>query len=204
MDLFNYDTTINQTHPILSKDGEVLLTNRLLDAKSSAHYFQILTETIDWQQDELLMFGKMIQTKRKVAWYGDAPYTYTYSHSKKHARSWTSELLELKDIVEQKTGGHYNSCLLNLYHSGAEGMGWHSDDEPELESHGSIASLSFGAARMFAFKHKLTKEKVRILLEDGSLLEMKGQTQSNWLHQLPKALKVKDARINLTFRTIVR
>ena len=204
LDLFTFDTIISPINPILPKDGEVTYINRFLDTTTSAWYFQKLIETIDWRQDELFMFGKLIQTKRKVAWYGDAPFTYTYSHKLKTASLWTPDLIELKNSVAQKTGVNYNSCLLNLYHSGGEGMGWHSDDEPELEANGSIASLSLGAARVFDFKHKTTNERVRILLDDGSLLEMKGCTQSYWMHQLPKALKIKEARINLTFRNIVR
>jgi alkylated DNA repair dioxygenase AlkB len=202
--LFSFDATTFPINPILPKDGELIYSQSLLDDETAIRYFNRLMETIDWQQDELVIYGKQIQTKRKVAWYGDVPFSYTYSHKEKKALYWTKELLELKEVIEQKTGVSYNSCLLNLYHSGAEGMGWHSDNEPELQINGSIASLSLGAARVFDFKHKTTKEKVRILLENGSLLEMKGTTQSNWLHQLPKTLRVKDPRINLTFRTIVR
>ena len=82
-------------------------------------------------------------------------------------------------------------------------MGWHSDGEKDLKKHGAIASLSFGAERKFAFKHKQTKEKCEFLLENGSLLVMKGETQEHWLHRLPPTKKIKDARVNLTFRTIV-
>ncbi len=204
LDLFSLDNDHLPINSLLQPDGEARYFHQILDHATAERYFLKLMETIDWQQDELLMFGKHIQTKRKVAWYGDAPYSYTYSHKMKRALVWTPELLDLKHNVEENTGETYNSCLLNLYHSGAEGMGWHCDDEPELKALGSIASLSLGAARMFEFQHKISKEKVRILLEKGSLLEMKGLTQVNWRHQLPKSLKVKSARINLTFRTIVQ
>jgi len=96
----------------------------------------------------------------------------------------------------------FNSCLLNLYHSGEEGMAWHSDAEKDLKKNGAIGSLSLGAERKFAFRHKQTKEKVELYLEHGSLLVMKGTTQTNWLHRLPPAKKVTALRINLTFRTI--
>ena len=108
----------------------------------------------------------------------------------------------LKAKVEQKTGEKYNSCLLNLYHDGSEGMAWHSDGEKDLQRNGAIASLSFGALRKFAFKHKNTKEVVSLNLKAGSLLVMKGETQQHWLHRLPPTKKVQSPRINLTFRTI--
>ena len=106
-------------------------------------------------------------------------------------------------ITEQKTGETFNSCLLNLYHTGDEGMAWHSDGEKDLKKNGAIASLSFGAARKFAFKHKETKQTVNVLLEPGSLLVMKDETQTHWLHRLPPTKTVQIPRINLTFRTIV-
>ena len=109
---------------------------------------------------------------------------------------------QLKDLAEEKTGETYNSCLLNLYHDGSEGMAWHSDGEKQLKHHGAIASLSFGAERKFAFKHKQTKEVVALNLASGSLLVMKGSTQENWLHRLPPTKKINNPRINLTFRTI--
>ena len=116
---------------------------------------------------------------------------------------WTKELLELKKLVEKETGESFNSCLLNLYHDGTEGMAWHSDAEKDLKKNGAIASLSFGAERKFSFKHKLTKELVSLVLEHGSLLVMKDTTQSHWLHRLPPSAKHNKSRINLTFRTIV-
>ena len=146
---------------------------------------------------------KKIITKRKVAWYGDTNYYYHYSNVTKQALLWTKELLELKEIVEKESSATYNSCLLNLYHSGEEGMAWHSDGEKMLKKNGEIASLTLGAERKFSFKHKETKHKVDIVLEKGSLLVMKGTTQTNWLHRLPPTKLIKTPRINLTFRTIL-
>jgi alkylated DNA repair dioxygenase AlkB len=127
---------------------------------------------------------------------------YTYSSTTKRALAWTTELSELKQIIEGYAGTKFNSCLLNLYHNGNEGMGWHSDDEKPLGKNNTIASLSFGAERKFSFKHKQTKQTVSVVLEHGSLLVMKGATQSNWLHSLPKSKNITQPRINLTFRTI--
>ncbi len=122
----------------------------------------------------------------------------------KQALSWTKELLELKNLCEQKSGETYNSCLLNLYHNGDEGMSWHSDGETDLKENGAIASLSLGAERKFAFKHKTSKETISIILANGSLLVMKDETQKYWLHRLPPTKQVHIPRINLTFRTIVK
>jgi len=137
-----------------------------------------------------------------VAWYGEKPFNYTYSNTTKSALPWTEELLQLKNLIEEKTGETFNSCLLNLYHDGNEGMAWHSDAEKDLKKNGAIGSLSFGAERKFAFKHKETKETVSIILEHGSLLVMKEETQTNWLHRLPPTKTVSKPRVNLTFRTI--
>jgi alkylated DNA repair dioxygenase AlkB len=167
------------------------------------HYFKTLMATIDWRNDEAVIFGKLITTKRKVAWYGDREFEYTYSNVTKHALPWTKELFELKMLTEQASGESYNSCLLNLYHTGEEGMAWHSDGEKDLKKDGAIGSLSFGAERKFSFKHKQTKEVVSVKLEHGSLLVMKGATQTNWLHRLPPTKMVTSPRINLTFRTII-
>ena len=129
---------------------------------------------------------------------------YTYSNTTKRALAWKKELSELKQIVEKYAETKFNSCLLNFYHNGNEGMGWHSDDEESLgKNNNTIASLSFGAERKFSFKHKQTKQIISVVPEHGSLLVMKGATQSNWLHSLPKSKTITQPRINLTFRTMM-
>src|SRR5690606_2955978 len=140
-------------------------------------------------------------TKRKIAWYGDQEYSYSYSNTSRNALPWTPDLLQLKSIIEKITQSTYNSCLLNLYHNGDEGVSWHSDNEKALGEEPAIASISLAADRKFVLKHKSTKETIPILLESGSLLLMKGKTQTNWLHSLPKSKKIDSMRINLTFRT---
>ncbi|QLE02998.1 alpha-ketoglutarate-dependent dioxygenase AlkB [Galbibacter sp. BG1] len=201
MDLFN--TLPPNEINILPRDGEVYYYGHIFNLKTTDDYLQKLLQSIEWKNDEAIIFGKRIVTKRKVAWYGDKPFKYTYSKTTKSALLWTPGLLQLKKSVEKITNETYNSCLLNLYHDGSEGMAWHSDAEKDLKQNGAIASLSFGATRKFSFKHKNTKEKVNIILENGSLLVMKGETQKNWLHRLPPTKKVLTPRVNLTFRTIV-
>jgi alkylated DNA repair dioxygenase AlkB len=188
---------------LLPFDGEVCYYGSVFSERVSTNYLNALLGSIEWKNDEAIIFGKHYVTKRKAAWYGDSAYSYTYSNTTKTARNWTLELAEIKQVVEGLTGSFFNSCLLNLYHSGEEGMAWHSDDEKSLGKDTTIASVSFGAERRFLFRHKENKETRSLNLEPGSLLVMKGTTQSNWLHSLPKTKKVSTPRVNLTFRTIV-
>jgi len=199
MELFEIDVT----HNLLPKDGTVNYYGKLIPLKEADHYLEVLLNQIEWRNDEAVIFGKHIATKRKVAWYGDRAFEYSYSNITKVALPWTTELLELKVKVEGRTGEKFNSCLLNLYHNGDEGMAWHSDAEKDLKKNGAIASLSFGAERKFAFKHKETKETVSLCLEHGSLLVMKDATQTHWLHRLPPSKLIAKPRVNLTFRTII-
>lgn len=200
MDLFGND--VDERTNLLPYDGEVNYFGQLFPKKEADFYYEQLLNTIDWKNDEAIVFGKHIITKRKVGWYGDRDFEYTYSSHTKKALSWTNELLELKKLATERTGETFNSCLLNLYHSGEEGMSWHSDNEKELKKNGAIASFSFGVTRKFVFKHKQTAQKVSVVLEHGSLLVMKGTTQAHWLHSLPVTKTIYRPRINLTFRTI--
>lgn len=188
----------------LPYDGVVRYWGQTFDAAIADHYYQQLMQHIAWKNDEAVIFGKHIITQRKVAWYADTPYTYTYSKISRTALLWTDLLLTIKTHVESQTGQHYNSCLLNLYHNGQEGMAWHSDDERDLQRNGSIASISLGATRKFAIKHKTSKHKVVFELQHGDLLEMQGEVQQHWLHSIPTTKKIHTPRINLTFRQMVK
>lgn len=199
MPLFpDFDTAQN----LLPHGGTVNYYGKVFSSEEADFYLKYLLNQIPWKNDEAVIFGKLILTKRKVAWFGDEPFEYTYSKRTKHAEVWTPELLALKHKCEKATGQTYNSCLLNLYHDGSEGMAYHSDAEKDLKKHGAIASLSFGAERKFSFKHKITKERVELTLGHGSLLVMKDETQDHWLHRLPPTKKISEPRVNLTFRTI--
>jgi len=201
MDLFS--TGFDENTNLLPKDGTVNYYGKVFSSQEADHYLDSLLSTIEWKNDEAVIFGKHIITKRKVAWYGDIDFEYSYSNTTKRALPWTKELLELKAVTENRTGEKFNSCLLNLYHSGNEGMAWHSDAEKDLKQNGAIGSLTFGAERKFSFKHKQTKETVSLILEHGSLLVMKGSCQTYWLHRLPPTKLITKPRVNLTFRTIV-
>ena len=200
MDLFNNE--IDSLTNLLPQDGIVNYYKNLLTSQEANRYFDCLLNTIEWKNDQAFIYGKLIITKRKVAWYGDTDFEYSYSKTTKRALPWTKELVELKQMIEDKTGEKFNSCLLNLYHNGDEGMSWHSDAEKELKKNGAIGSLSLGAERKFTFKHKETKETISLILENGSILVMKGTTQSSWLHRLPPTKLISTPRINLTFRSI--
>jgi len=199
MDLFAPDPALN----LLPCDGIVNYHGPVLSTAEAWRSFEALMSGVPWRNDEAVIFGKRIVTTRKVAWYGDSNFAYTYSGTTKEALPWNAELQALKALIEQITGSTFNSCLLNLYHHGDEGMAWHSDDEKSLARDSSIASISLGAERKFCFKHKRTAEAASVILEHGSLLVMRGATQTHWLHSLPKTKKVTAPRINLTFRTML-
>lgn len=187
---------------VLPHDGESIYHGAIYDKQEADSLYRYLIEQIPWKHDEALIYGKHIITARKVAWYGDKNYDYTYSGRTRTALGWTPELYKIKQLAEQHAGVIYNSCLLNLYADGSQGMAWHSDDEKCLGKDTSIASLSFGAERRFDFRHKGTKEKISVQLQHGSLLVMQGSTQTNWQHQIPKTKKITNPRVNLTFRTM--
>lgn len=202
MDLF--ETLNAPPENLLPYDGTVLYYGKILTPTTADHYFKNLWEKISWNHDKAIILGKEIITKRKVAWYADAPFKYTYSGTTKTALPWIDELLELKQLAETESNESFNSCLLNLYHNGEEGMTWHSDAEIALKKNGAIGSLSLGAERKFSFKHKKTKDSASLTLGHGSLLIMKDETQTHWLHCLPTTKKVHSARISLTFRSIIQ
>lgn len=201
MELFDRPADANQN--LLPYDGKVYYHGRVFSRDQADQFYEELMNTIAWAHDEARIYGKTFVTRRKVAWYGDKHFAYEYSNTRKIALPWTKALLELKTQTEKVTGESFNSCLLNLYHTGEEGMAYHSDDETDLKKNGAIASISLGAERKFAFKHKESNETITIFLEHGSILIMKGTTQKHWRHRLPPTKKIATPRINLTFRTIV-
>ncbi len=198
MDLFGNLADKNKN--LLPVDGVARYFGRVFGYEAATAHLQSLIAEVPWQQDEVVMFGKRIITKRKVAWYGGNGLAYTYSGTTRQALPWSPDLLQLKTRVEAETGESYNACLLNLYHNGEEGMSWHSDDEDTIVEGSAIASVSFGAPRRFLFKHRQSGQKVALQLEHGSLLLMQGQTQQHWLHSLPKQRRETRPRVNLTFR----
>lgn len=188
---------------LLPKDGTVHYYGKIFTEEQSEIYYVKLLYEVNWQHDVIKMFGKEIVTKRKVAFLGDEGISYKYSGKNKIAENWLKFILEIKSTVEQISGEKFNACLLNYYHNGSEAMSWHSDNEKEILKHSAIASVSFGAERKFGFKHNFSKEEISLMLEKGSLLIMKDETQIYWKHKLYTNAKITEPRINLTFRTIV-
>lgn len=194
-----------KTNPniLLDHDGKLIYHRDFISKNQAENIFQNLLTEVNWQADVIKIFGKTIITKRKVAFQGDAGIHYTYSGNRKNADLWTPEVRNLKNSIENITGSHFNSCLLNLYHDGTEAMGWHSDDEKEMTPRACIASVSLGAERTMAFRHKHKTASLNFQLETGSLLLMEGEIQEYWQHRLPVRKKVLQPRINLTFRSII-
>lgn len=187
-------------HNLLPMDGIAEYHGPIFQPLLADRHTQALTDNVPWQHDEAFIYGKRVVTQRQFAWYADHDCCYTYSGVTRAALPWSDEILELKVRVEEICGDRFNSCLVNLYRDGSVGMGWHSDAERDLVRDGSIASLSFGAERVFKFRHRTNGRTIFVNLEHGALLIMKGQTQSYWLHTLPKTLRITTPRINLTFR----
>ena len=174
-----------------------------LSNKDASYYFEILKDTIAWQQDDIRLFGKTYAQPRLTALYGEKGKTYKYSSITMQMLPFTNEILAVKNQVEKITGHSFNSVLLNLYRDGNDSNGWHSDDEKSLGKNPVIASVSLGAKRVFQLKHKGDSSlRHNITLHHGSLLLMEGETQHFWKHQIPKSKKVLEKRINLTFRVI--
>lgn len=197
MDLFQ-----NPDENLLPQDGTLLDLGCIYSIEESQRLFDELLTSANWKNDEVTLFGKKHITARKTAWYGTKDFAYTYSNSTRFAEPFTGALLGIKGKVEDHLKESFNSCLLNLYHDGNEGMGYHADDEKDLVRHGSIASLSLGATRKFVFKHNTQALKKELILHPGHLIVMKDEIQDFWKHALPKSKKVKAPRINLTFRNI--
>jgi len=183
----------------------IKIYDSFLPLEDSDVFFQKLSININWRREQIFVWGKKRTTKRRVAWYADKGKKYSYSGLTLEPETWDEDLIQIKQQIQNITHQVFNSVLLNEYPDGRVGMGWHSDDEKELGINPIIASVSLGAERDFLFRHKKDKsiEPVKILLKHGSLLLMMGSTQHHWHHSLPIRRKVKDRRINLTFRNIV-
>ncbi|MBL55915.1 MAG: alpha-ketoglutarate-dependent dioxygenase AlkB [Flavobacteriales bacterium] len=194
---------IDENRNLLPRDGELFYFQNFLTQFESSEYIHKLIEELDFKNDETVVFGKHRVMNRLTAWVGDRPFIYGYSQIKRKAQPWSESILFLKSLVEARTKSKFNSCLLNYYPSGEDGMGWHADDERELGKNPVIASISLGAERKFSFKHIESKEKLDLKLKNGSLLLMSGEIQHYWKHTLPKSKKVHEPRLNLTFREII-
>ena len=188
---------------LLPKDGKVFYFPHFFKEQERMKFYNLLVKKTDWQQQKIKLFGKTHNVPRLTALYGDDNKSYTYSGITMKPIAWLPELLTIKNKIETLIETEFTTVLLNLYRTGHDSMGWHSDDEMELGINPIIASVSFGATRIFNLQHKEDKNlKISQKLTDGSLLIMQGQTQHYWRHSVPKTLKNAKPRTNLTFRKI--
>lgn len=186
---------------ILECDGEVYYYPNIFTKIEADELLSNLVDEIVWEQRPIVIFGREVMQPRLTAWYGEKKYRY--SGKTLEPLSWTQNLLTIKNKIEAIAGVEFNGALLNYYRDGQDSMGWHRDNEKELGENPTIASVSFGAIRRFYFRHYQKKDlKTSIELEHGSLLIMKGQTQTNWEHGLPKKSGLSLKRINITFRVL--
>lgn len=189
---------------LLPQHGTVYYYEKFFNQEESNHFFDVLKNQIEWRQEPIKIFGRTVMQPRLTAWYGNEGKRYRYSGVEMQPQPWTNELLIIKHRIEEFTQYSFNSVLLNFYRNGNDSMGWHSDDEKELGKNPAISSVSFGAERVFHFKHRNEKHlRKKVLLSNGSLLVMSGSTQHFWHHALPKTTQPIGERINLTFRNIV-
>lgn len=189
--------------PLHLPDAEIMYYPRFFDKQEADVIFAQLATDIPWQQDDIKVFGKVHPQPRLTALFGNEGKSYSYSNIKMQPHPWNPILEKIKSQVEHVAETKFTTVLLNLYRDGKDSNGWHADNEKELGTNPIIASLSFGAERVFQLKHNsILGLKQNILLEHGSLLVMKGTTQHFWKHQIPKTSKIIGSRINLTFRVI--
>ena len=170
-----------------------------------------LSAEIPWEQHRIRLYGRELDSPRLTCWMGEPEAVYTYSRTRFEPRPWTPSLWALKSRVETACGARFNSVLANLYRDGADSMGWHADDEPELGPEPLIASLSLGAERRFCLRERpvrgaepsaVAPQRLAVPLPHGSLLQMAGATQTLYQHALPKSTRALGPRLNLTFRLI--
>ena len=187
-------------------DSSITFYPKFLPQKLSNQLYLSLLEEVDWTQNDITIFGKTYKVPRLEAWYGDQDKSYTYSGITMSPKPWLDSLLFIKSQIESEIPQHFNSVLINYYRNGNDRVGLHSDDEKELGSLPSIASVSLGADRLFRLKHKKFKQNglsESLTLPGGSLLVMEGITQKHWKHEVPRTSKPIGGRINLTYRNIV-
>lgn len=201
LDLFG-EMPAKNGEPVPVKNGQYIYFPSFLDREKANTLFETFKRDIAWKQESMNMYGKQVSFPRLTAWYGDNDKPYSFSGLTLNPHPWTSELLEIKNLIEPKCEVNFNSVLLNMYRDGNDSISWHTDAEKELGQNPVIASVNFGSERKFQLRHNDTRETIEIVLKHGSLLIMSGELQHYWKHQVPKQKNVSTIRVNLTFRVI--
>lgn len=200
MDLFG--SVEGNNNPIEIENGEYIFIPDFYSIPDADNYFSKLYKNIEWKQEEMMIYGKTVKFPRLTAWYGNNDKKYSFSGIELSPKEWNEELLSIKSSIEPVAKVQFNSVLLNLYRDGKDSISWHTDAETELGKNPVIASVNFGATRKFQLRHKISKQKIELELNHGSLLIMLGELQHYWQHQIPKTSSPVKERINLTFRVI--
>lgn len=198
------DTGLSSGEELLSHGGSAILTRGFIGPTESESAFDRLLHEIPWEDHDVVVFGKVHREPRRSSWMAMDGTPYPYAGRVRMANPLTPLVAEFGERCGAVAGERFDSVLANLYRDGRDGMGWHSDDEALHGRDPTIASLSFGAVRRFAFRHRRTRESVRVDLEPGSLLVMSGRCQEEWVHSIPKTARPVGPRINLTFRRLAR
>jgi alkylated DNA repair dioxygenase AlkB len=189
---------------LLPFQGEVRLYREFFSKEYSDRIFLQLQKALAWRQEPIWMFGRQVMQPRLTALYGNPDQPYSYSGISMNPLSWTPLLEEIRNKIEDFTGLEFTHVLCNFYRDGNDSMGWHRDNEPVLGKNPGIASITFGATRVFQIRnYESKKNKIEIPLNHGSLLMMTRESQNYWEHQLPKTKKVNSPRMNLTFRKLL-
>lgn len=202
MDLFSSDEILKTEFDLPGADV-TLFENFFITDESNRLYNSLLQNTV-WEQDQMTIYGKQVNLPRLTAWYGDAEAAVSYSDKRSKMHAWNTDLLFIKNRIEQEVPVKFTRCLLNYYRDGKDSVDWHQDYEGEQRKNTVIGSVTFGEKRPFQLKHATRKDfkRIDIPLAHGSLLLMQGATQNNWKHKIPKTTKKINPRINLTFRWI--
>jgi alkylated DNA repair dioxygenase AlkB len=189
---------------LLPSDGSAVLVPDFLSESEADEFFLNLHSETPWEQNSIKLFGKEIAEPRLSTWHAAADLPYRYSGVPRSPHPWNEPLTALRTACEAHTSHTFNGALLNLYRTGQDAMGWHSDDEAVNGPNPVIASISLGAERRFDFRHKQTREMVSVVLPHGSLIVMSGACQTYWLHRIAKTTRQLQPRINVTFRRLIR
>jgi alkylated DNA repair dioxygenase AlkB len=196
--LFDSPTT---SHRVDLPEADIVVYPSFLPPSEAAAVFKTLRAETEWAAETFVILGKVIPVPRLQAWIGDPHGEYKYGGINHVPLPWTPTLTSLRERAETIADHRFTNVLVNLYRNGADSVALHADDERVLGPEPVIASLSLGATRTFHLRHKAREHpSIKLPLEDGALLIMRGATQRCWEHGVPKTKRPVGERINLTFR----
>lgn len=149
-----------------------------------------------------------IDKGHKMARYGDAGVKYSYKDTEKPMHGWTPTLQRLKNMVESFVGEAFNCGVINTYEPNSS-LYPHADSKyiPQLDKEPTIVGVSFGATRtmqLYPYDGKKRGDALYVPLEPGSLIVMRGRSQTDWHHGIAAQPSSKGTRLSVTFRRHVR